>query len=230
MKYSKKRCPVCSKKVSVNGVAWTSHMRKHVREGAAKEVDTGEGLEFEFSGSGLSRKAKAEKKMLRLMQEWDLTEKGWTFRWDNRSKKTLGRCWLFDRQGNPKVIELSSKVWLEVPEEELPEGQLEDTMLHEIAHALDFEERGKSDHGAIWKGWASHVGADPSRTCEMPEKICKLLFGWMRKCKGCGEEFYYAGKPRKKSRACRSCCDKHNGGKYSEKYLLEIKRNPHQVV
>lgn len=44
-----------------------------------------------------------------------------------------------------------------------PESEQKDTVLHEIAHALDFEERGTSDHGPRWKAIARRVGATPTR-------------------------------------------------------------------
>lgn len=36
-KYRKKRCPKCKKLVSVNGVAWDSHMRSHERKAKKKQ-------------------------------------------------------------------------------------------------------------------------------------------------------------------------------------------------
>jgi hypothetical protein len=45
---------------------------------------------------------------------------------------------------------------------------MEDVARHEIAHALDFESRGRSAHDAQWKRWAVACGADPSATYEGP--------------------------------------------------------------
>lgn len=41
------------------------------------------------------------------------------------------------------------------------ESMIVDTMLHEIAHAVDFCNRGRSDHSAHWKAIAEEIGAIP---------------------------------------------------------------------
>jgi hypothetical protein len=41
---SKRKCEVCGEKVSTNGGAWTSHMRKHVADGSVEEVPVRGGL------------------------------------------------------------------------------------------------------------------------------------------------------------------------------------------
>ena len=35
--YPRRSCPICRAHISTNGLAWTSHMRKHVRAGEALE-------------------------------------------------------------------------------------------------------------------------------------------------------------------------------------------------
>lgn len=40
-----------------------------------------------------------------------------------------------------------------------PKENIVDTMLHEIAHAIDFCKRGRSDHSAHWKKIAAEIGA-----------------------------------------------------------------------
>lgn len=88
------------------------------------------------------------------------------------------------------------------------------TLLHEIAHALDYIRHGGSGHGSTWKQIMIELGQDPSRLateeeskqfrksinykydihCENPE--CDVHFNRMRKssaaknwiCKKCGEK------------------------------------------
>ena len=83
-----------------------------------------------------------------------LKTNGWTFEYlKSRSVRRLGLC-----NPNTKTIGISEKlvklnpdrrdVWL-------------DTIKHEIAHAIDFEIRGRSDHSIIWKRIAKQVGAMP---------------------------------------------------------------------
>jgi hypothetical protein len=38
-----------------------------------------------------------------------------------------------------------------------------DVLMHEIAHALDFEYDGNLNHGASWKKWCNKIGATPDR-------------------------------------------------------------------
>lgn len=47
------------------------------------------------------------------------------------------------------------------------EEQLEDTLLHEIAHALAFTRHGRAamNHGPLWRAVAREVGATPRATC-----------------------------------------------------------------
>ncbi|CAN5539644.1 hypothetical protein BH23BAC4_BH23BAC4_15700 [soil metagenome] len=83
-----------------------------------------------------------------------LQELGWVFAFD-RARQRLGLCrWSRAR----KVISLSKAI-------SLREGWafMEDVARHEIAHALDFETRGRSCHDRVWKSWALECGADPTR-------------------------------------------------------------------
>jgi predicted SprT family Zn-dependent metalloprotease len=83
-----------------------------------------------------------------------LQDLGWVFRYD-RARQRLGLC-RWSTRG--KVISLSKAI-------SAREGWLlmEDVARHEIAHALDFETRGRSGHDRVWKAWALRCGADPTR-------------------------------------------------------------------
>lgn len=108
-----------------------------------------------------------------------------------------------------------------------------DIVLHELAHCIDFIERnGESGHGRKWKQTARRVGADPTRTCDVPRDLVKLIASWKRVCPNCEEvtNYYYSKPHAKKSRACKSCCNKYNGGNFSYKYELEVKRNDEQTI
>ena len=81
-----------------------------------------------------------------------LTARGWSFTFD-RARRRAGCCY-----GSDKVITLSPKLSVE-----MPWGDIEDVIRHEIAHALDFEHRGHSGHDEDWKIWALYCGARPQR-------------------------------------------------------------------
>lgn len=92
----------------------------------------------------------------------NLRKAGWFFRW-TEMMSVLGQC---DPRDN--AIELSIKM---VKINTGLAHEWEDTIRHEIAHAIDFHLRGKSDHGRIWKRICSAVTrARPNR--------CSTYKGW----------------------------------------------------
>mgnify|MGYP002132259602 CR=1 FL=1 len=100
----------------------------------------------------MNAKAEIEAFAKEKMTQWGLTQKGWTFGWHNK-RASFGTC-----SCRKKLIRLSTFLF-----DGIGQDEQRDTVLHEIAHALDFETRGKSDHGPIWKMWAVRVGAKPVR-------------------------------------------------------------------
>ncbi|PAP74164.1 SprT-like domain-containing protein [Rubrivirga marina] len=81
-----------------------------------------------------------------------LRQRGWTFGFD-RARKRLGVCRVRDKR-----VTLSSHL-----ARTLPEAEVEDTVRHEIAHALDAERRGRTNHDRTWKALARRCGAKPER-------------------------------------------------------------------
>lgn len=55
--YGKKPCPLCGKRVSVNGLARSSHLNKHVREGLAvrEPARYGAAYEYRYTEAGQQR-------------------------------------------------------------------------------------------------------------------------------------------------------------------------------
>jgi len=85
-----------------------------------------------------------------LMAQHGLFDKGWTFAYD-RAKRRLGLC-----SYRKKTIFLSS-YYVQLNDE----GNVKDTILHEIAHALLDPDIG---HGYLWRQKAIEIGASPNRT------------------------------------------------------------------
>ena len=81
-----------------------------------------------------------------------LVERGWTVGLD-RARRRLGACHPAKRR-----ITLSASL-----SAALPDAVVEDTIRHEIAHAIDFERRGRSPHDATWRRIAVACGATPDR-------------------------------------------------------------------
>ncbi len=134
---------------------------------------------------------------------------GWSFRFD-RAKRRLGLC-----QGRPKIISLSryyaqEKGWV----------VMEDVARHEIAHALDFETRGRSDHSDAWKRWACLCKADPTRLYE-GAALSNVVSKYVGTCVSCGQEYSFRRRLRR-PHACLACCRVYAGGSYDERFRLAV--------
>lgn len=91
----------------------------------------------------------AERLANELLKGCKLTEQGWTFKFDDAPRR-FGICRYREKQ-----IGLSRKlVRLNTAEEVL------NTILHEIAHAIDYIRHGSSDHGPRWRQIALGLGCD----------------------------------------------------------------------
>jgi predicted SprT family Zn-dependent metalloprotease len=145
----------------------------------------------------------------------NLAQLGWKFEFNTR-KRSLGLC-----SSRRKTIYLSS--WL-AKQNLNKSSQLENTLRHELAHAIDFEIRGKSDHSYIWKNIAVSVLCSGDR-CYSGEVITiKEETKYTLICVNCGGNFKKHKRPKRTS-ACAKCCNQHNGGRYSADYILEVKQN-----
>lgn len=106
-----------------------------------------------------------------LLSEYGLKEQGWVFQVRNTTS-LVGQC-----DYNKKVIHFSGHYLLKTPVEEI-----EDTLLHEIAHALCGFDAG---HGPIWKAKAIEVGARPQR-CADERSISTAKPNYVIRCENCG--------------------------------------------
>lgn len=151
------------------------------------------------------RKVKAEQLAKALINKWGLHS--WTFEF-NYAKKSLGMCVY-----GSKSIKLSSYL--------LPfmsDDDVKDTILHEIAHALDWECRGKSDHGPEWKKWAIKVGAKPNRI----SKISKEITDKSKYTLTCPNGHKVAAhRKRKRESSCAKC----DPSGFNEKFKFTVKQN-----
>ncbi len=112
----------------------------------------------------------------------------WTFRL-NRRRRCLGVC----RYGT-RSVELSRYF----VERNSPE-EVQDTLLHEIAHALVGPGHG---HDAVWTQKCLELGARPERrsAADMPRGR------WQGECGSCSRRFHRFRRPRRaEGWYCRSC-------------------------
>lgn len=98
------------------------------------------------------------------MENHGLFEHGFDFKWI-KSKKTFGQCSTVRNRLTKEFVKGRCFIKLSPYLVELnSEEEVEDTILHEIAHALDVIRNGvSSGHGYPWKKICVEIGAKPVR-------------------------------------------------------------------
>lgn len=176
--------------------------------------------------------AEVDREFKRLMREtfvvggnsYNMTDLGYTYKWNNNKSrfgvhKVRGyRDFWGDAKFNIKQIELSK--WLLDHAEKDFDGWV-DTILHEIAHGIDYAIRGRSNHDWHWVKVARTIGCSGERcgSYKVEAKNTKYTV----KCNNCGKEtasHKHSKVIAQGRRACGDCCRKHNGGVFTKDYLL----------
>ena len=121
-----------------------------------------------------------------------LQARGWTFGFD-RARKRLGVCRIRQRR-----ITLSAHL-----AQALAAGEVEDTLRHEIAHAIDAERRGRSTHDATWRALAVACGAAPERCFDgdLPDDPSAPFVSTCPSCGASGDRYRQPVHPLR----CRAC-------------------------
>ena len=151
----------------------------------------------------------AHKLLRQMMDEHELTHVEAVM--NNRLTSAFGRyrySMLYGRK-----IELSTKL-VAINDED----RVKLTILHEIAHALT-EGHG---HDRVWKAKLLEIGGDGKRcySREDTNTIERKRTLYQAFCQEHGDRgrFY-----RRVNRACGSCCNAYNDGRYSEAYRLKFR-------
>ena len=150
---------------------------------------------------------------------YNLNNLGYTFGWNtNRSR---GGVHMIRRKGifmgetfTEKRIELSKWV-LENSDKTF--DQWVNTILHEIAHAIDYARRGTSDHSYKWKTVARTIGCSGDRCYNA--KVDAKASKYTVKCPSCGNEKASHKHSKVIARGHRSC-GKCSPNRYNDKYKL----------
>jgi len=137
-----------------------------------------------------------------LKNKWDLQD--WKLNFSN-GKRQLGHC-----NCKKKIISLSN-AYIKTN----PYDILRDTLLHEIAHAIQFKKTGKTDHGPRWKTIAKKVGCTAQR-CVSSEDIEVPRGKYVGVCPSCKSVTHFYRKVKRKY-SCRLCSNK-----YSPEFRLNI--------
>ena len=104
------------------------------------------------------------------------------------------------------------------------DGQVERTLKHELAHLVAFQRAGHTriePHGAEWRKACEDIGIPDERAhhhLPLPRNEVKRNFLYV--CVSCGLVVRRVRKFRRYS-ACRTCCSKHAGGGYDERFRFE---------
>lgn len=136
-----------------------------------------------------------------------------TTKMNGRLTSVFGR-YRYSRLGH-KSIELSTKL---VQINDVERVRL--TILHEVAHALT-EGHG---HDYVWKAKLLEIGGDGKRcysssdTNTIERKTSRTLLRAFCPEHGDRGRFY-----KRVNRACGSCCNAYNNGRYSEEYKLQFR-------
>ena len=115
----------------------------------------------------------------KALQDWGLASKGWCFAWNNR-KTALGLC-----NYTNKTIYVSRFLLAAIPAHR-QYREIQDTVLHEVAHALA---GGRAKHGPVWRSWARKVGAKPERCVAdgiLSRKAIAQKSKYVATCEKCG--------------------------------------------
>jgi len=111
-----------------------------------------------------------------LMREHGIND--WTFKW-NKKVGIFGFC-----DCTMKEISLSRPM----TEHETNGDRITNTILHEIAHALDCNDRGMTNHDGNWERIAKSIGCSGSECGNSGGLEKKKFAKWVAQCKNCGKE------------------------------------------
>lgn len=138
----------------------------------------------------------AREKMNELMAKHNLSH--WSFDFD-RAVKRLGQC-IWTKNGvKVRKITMSKVMTISRSDKEIT-----NTMLHEIAHAMDYEIRGDSAHDDIWRSIALSIGCDGNRCSNVDKEVSEKNYKWLAVCPEHGILGGWQRKP-KDNKVCRKC-------------------------
>lgn len=137
---------------------------------------------------------------------------GYKFQWDN-AKNRFGIC-----RYSRRVIGLS----LPLVENNLDNFyQINDTILHEIAHAISVHIHGRKGmgHGDFWKHVARSIGCNAKR-CYSGKDVNQPQYKYTLICDSCGKEHH-----RRRLGSTQYSCGTCSPRKFSEDFILRVVKN-----
>lgn len=136
--------------------------------------------------------------------------------WNSRMRTTAGVAVLGRNQ-----------IWLNPALREISEGEVDRTLLHELAHLLArhrHPHRRMDPHGKEWREACHELGIPgESRTHRLPFHARRLKRRFILRCPVCERHHERVRRPRRPL-ACLHCCRAYNGGLYDEKFRFVINK------
>jgi predicted SprT family Zn-dependent metalloprotease len=131
-------------------------------------------------------------------------------RWNPRMRSTAGTA-----------LVAKSLITLNPRLREFGEEEVDRTLRHELAHLLAHHRAGRrriAPHGAEWRQACRDLGlADETRCHTLPLPRRQLYAKHLYRCPACAAEVPRV-RPFRRKTACFSCCRKHHGGQYDERF------------
>lgn len=123
------------------------------------------------------------------------------------------------------AIAARREVWLNPALREISQEEVDQTLLHELAHLLAQHRHGRrrlAPHGAEWRRACVDLGIPgEKRTHQLPFVSRRMKRRYLLRCPGCGESHDRVSRPRRRI-ACLRCCRTHNRGLYDERFRFEV--------
>lgn len=156
-------------------------------------------------------------------KEYHLPSLGWARKYNTH--EAYGRCAYRYKRINRNHYKLTKRIGVFISKDMLlsnldKANDFEDTIRHEIAHAIDCEIRGHSNHDKHWKAVAFDLGAKPQRLSD--ESMYKdKTYKYTLTCPHCGETYQRSRMSEGRTYSCAECAPKG----YDEKYKLDVVQN-----
>jgi len=135
----------------------------------------------------------------------------WRFEWHNR-RNAAGTCWQ-----TRQLIQLSSLISsLNLHDFNF----INNTILHEIAHGLNWIRNHGRGHDYRWKQICYEIGCSGQR-CYDSNAVVTPIGRYKYVCPKCGH-ISYSQKLRTRQYACSSCCKKYNNNRFDSRFVLQL--------
>jgi len=139
-------------------------------------------------------------------------------RWNSRMRSTAGMAY-----PGKALIKLNPRL------HDFGPGEVEQTLKHELAHLLAHHRAGRrriSPHGPEWRKACADLGLANEKRChDLPLPRRQIARPHHYQCPACGLDVHRV-RPMRRPSACLTCCRKHSGGRYDERFrFVKVRRS-----